>query len=105
MTYHSSMDFEFGLPITDEVVDEIVSGLQYNRDWNKEDAGKDCYTCGAYWVGSTVDACIENISVLLDQFKDKVIPFDEYNKWLGDSPTGVDELVRKVLNKMEWIIK
>ena len=48
MSYHSSTEFEFGQPITEKLVQEIVDGLNQNKEYNKEDTGSDAYQCVYY---------------------------------------------------------
>lgn len=104
MTYHSSNAFEFGDEITDEIIEEIVSGLNDNKEFNFNETGEDCYTPGAYWIGSTIDACIDNISALLDAHKNKIIPQDKYVEFMKESPKEADILIRKILEKIGYKI-
>ena len=101
MTYHSSFDWQFGNPVTEELVDEVVCGLEDTRCYN-EGEGRTGYMNCTYSVLSAVDEVIYNVGSFLDGHDVSPITEEDIEKYFGNSnpPPGVMELVRKVLSKM-----
>ncbi len=63
MSYHSTMKWDLEDEVTDEVVTEVVRGLQYHLELS----GDGTYTPGAYIKFNTVDACIHFVGLILDE--------------------------------------
>jgi len=83
---------------TDEVVDEIIKGLRYNKDYYGG-----AYMDGAYWVSCAVDALIYNIGLFLDDHnrKDKLITFTDVHKFIQKAPESVKVIVPKVMERLK----
>ena len=99
MTYHSSFDWKFGDPISEELVIEVASGLEDTRDYC-EGEGQNGYMKCAYMVMSNVDDVIFNIGNFLDCHES--FTSHEVIKYFDDSnpPPYVVDLIVKVLEKM-----
>jgi len=99
MTYHSSFDWKFGDPISEELVEEIASGLENTREYCKGEGDEGYMKC-AYMVMSNVDDIIYNTGNFLDCNESFTRP--EVIKYFEDSdpPPHVVDLIVKVLEKM-----
>ena len=99
MTYHSSFDWKFGDPISEELVEEIVSGLENTKGFC-EGEGKDGYMKCAYMIMSNVDSAMHNIGSFLDNHesftRSEVIKYFENS----NPPPNVVGLIVRVLEKM-----
>lgn len=99
MTYHSSFSWKFGDPISEELVEEIASGLENMREYCKGE-GDDGYMQCAYMVMSNVDDVIYNTGCFLDDHesftRSEVVEYIENS----DPPPNVVDLIVKVLEKM-----
>ena len=63
MSYHSTLKWTLEDEVTDEVVAEVVHGLEYHLELS----GDGTYTPGAYIKFNTVDACIYFVGRVLDE--------------------------------------
>ena len=63
MSYHSTMKWNLEDEVTDEVVAEVLRGLQFHLELS----GDGTYTPGAYIKFNTVDACIYFVGRVLDE--------------------------------------
>lgn len=98
MTYHSHSSWTFDDEFSDAVVDEIVMGLQYNKEYNSGER----YTPDAYWTSCSIDSLIFNIGKLLDRFerRDESITPDVVEKLAVGAPESVKVVVLKVFEKL-----
>ena len=106
MTYHSSMSWEFGDPITQEVIDEVVKGLEYNIGWNKNNSNKKGYET-IYWLGGDkVDFIIYNTGLLLDRYFGYVCnpPMTNLNelvkRFCVGAPPGMEKAMKEIALKV-----
>ena len=99
MTYHSSFDWQFGDPISEELVKEIDSGLENTREYCKGE-GEDGYMKCAYMIMSNVDDVMYNVGSFLDDHES--FTRSEVIKYFEDSdpPPNVMDLIVRVLEKM-----
>lgn len=98
MTYHSSSTWEFEQEVTDEVVEGVVSGLKYNREYN----GGKYYTPDAYTTFNAVDSLIYQIGKFLDAHEEQgPITEEAINRFLQKAPESGKVVTKQVLAKLQ----
>jgi hypothetical protein len=96
MSCHSSMEWKWEDPVTDELVEAIVQCCKDNKDYMKSE-GYEGYT-PTYMVMSMVDALILNCCNLLDGDHS----LERIKKWSASAPDPIkaEEILSKVIAKV-----
>lgn len=98
MTYHSSLAWTFEHEVTDEVVQEVLRGLQANKEYNK---GK-CYTPTAYSTFNATDSLIFQIGKFLDaQEGQGPIRREAVETFLQKAPESGKVITKRVLKSIK----
>lgn len=94
MTYHSYSKWTFDDEVTDEVIKEVIHGLEYHKELNNDLQ----YTPDAYMNMCAVDGCIHYIGRILDaQARGEDV---DVEKLIEKSPESAKIIVRRVLDKL-----
>jgi len=94
VSYHSNSKWTFDNAVTDEVIDEVVGGLEYHLELNNGEK----YTPDAYIKFNAIDGCIHFIGRILDARTrgDDV----DLEKLTAKSPESAKEVIRRVLERV-----
>lgn len=98
MTYHSQVVWDFDQEVVDAVVDDVVTGLKYNKDYN---GGKD-YTPDAYIEFNAIDTLIHRIGRFLDIHADRgPITDADVDMFLQKASESGKIITRRVLRELQ----
>lgn len=97
MTYHSHSSWTFDDEPTDAVVKEVITGLKYNKNYNKGEY----YTPAAYSTFNAIDSLIFYLGGFLDTFEKREVTEEDVKKFLGASPESGKAIVRKALKELK----
>jgi len=91
MTYHSFKKWTFDDEVTDEVIAEVVAGLEYHWGLNNGEQ----YTPDVYMKMCAIDGCIHYIGRIIDaQARGENV---DIKKLTEKSPESAKEIIRRVL--------
>lgn len=94
MTYHSVSKWTFDDDVTDELIDEVVGGLEYHKGLNDGEQ----YTPDVYIKMCHVDALIHLIGRILDTYaRGEDLDLDKFTE---KSPESAREVILRVLERM-----
>lgn len=94
MTYRSYSKWTFDDEVTDEVINDVVGGLEYHLRRNNGEQ----YTPDAYIKMCAVDGCIHFIGRILDaQARGDDVDLE---KLTAKSPDSAKEIIRRVLERI-----